>query len=116
MGKGENTGYKHYLLFSQCFKKSFFPTGYQNLLFCGNKLTRLTLTGTVIFAFSQQYRREWSVKFSSHNAAAEHRASQSPTTSPFVTRSHLPVNVKYSNILTLSQTRPGFYISPTQVF
>ena len=26
-GKGENAGYQHFLLFSQYFKKLFFPTG-----------------------------------------------------------------------------------------
>ena len=27
VGKGENAGYQHFLLFPQCFQKAFFPRG-----------------------------------------------------------------------------------------
>ena len=35
VGKGENAGYEHFLLFLQCFQKAF----YSGSLMCGNGLS-----------------------------------------------------------------------------
>ena len=36
-GKGENAGYKHFLLFSQCFQKASFPGSLSGKGFKGKK-------------------------------------------------------------------------------
>ena len=38
VGKGENAGYQHFLLFPQCFQKSSFP-GLLKSGLCGKELT-----------------------------------------------------------------------------
>ena len=39
VGKGENAGYQHFLLFLQCFEKASFPGVFQKVSLCGNGLT-----------------------------------------------------------------------------
>ena len=41
VGKGENAGYQHFLLFQQCFEKKLLFQKGQNVSLCGNGLTSL---------------------------------------------------------------------------
>ena len=40
VGKEENAGYQHFLLFPQCFQKAFFPPVRQKSSLCGRGLTK----------------------------------------------------------------------------
>ena len=48
VGKGENAGHQHFLLFPQCFEKAFFQTC-QQVSLCGNGLSvKSLITGAGI--------------------------------------------------------------------
>ena len=44
VGKGENTGYQHLLLFLQCFQKASLPGSLKSGL-CGKELTKVAQVG-----------------------------------------------------------------------
>ena len=50
MGKGENAGYQHFLLFPQCFQKPFFPDLYKSGL-CGKGLTAIFYINRTIHTY-----------------------------------------------------------------